>query len=408
MVTTGCCLVLLRRRDRTDWTAGSRLGWRWVAAGDRADGFPAAEPTSGLTGTRCARVRVPSGSFRMRVVQTVGAGSFASTYGTAVSVRLVAVGAPFSAAYQRWTIGIRSPALAERAVVLVHEQSSLAVKVALDFRANFLAGLVDHHRVVRRLVESLGRSARANRAAFLVSREFAIRLAERYGQTGVEVGGRLLGGHIVVGLLVGDAAADGTIVFVRLVSVFAVDRATLHRRLARGFRFDEGTVRRDRAVRTAFARLRGDRVFAGFAHRFLTDDLLLLANAAHAVGLLPSLAGLLRLLIVDTVSCRFLSRLHRLGPIHRFRWNAVVSGTTVSRRSKIRRLDLHRMFARWTYRRRTVRQAFAITVLVWYTVIWTFGTADVLSDGATEDEQRGQSGRSHVVQSFPGWHSRQN
>lgn len=303
VVTNGCCLVLLRGRDRTDRTAGSGLGWRRIAAGDRADGFPATEPTSGLTGTRCTRVRVPSGSFGMRVVQTIGAGSFAPTYGTAVSVRLVAVGTPFPAAHQGRTIGIRSPALAERAVVLVHEQSSLAVKVALDFRANFLAGLVDHHRVVRGLVESLRRFARANRTAFVVSREFAVRLAERNGQTRVEVGGRLFGGAVLVVLLVGDAAADGTIVFVRLVSVFAVDRATLHRQsLARGFRFDEGAVHRDRTVGTAFARLRCDRVFAGFAHRLLTGDLLLLANAAHAIGGLPSLAGLLRLLFVDTVS----------------------------------------------------------------------------------------------------------
>lgn len=228
--------VLLRRHDRANRTAGSGLGWQGVAASDRADRFSAAEQTSGLASARGARVRVPGRSFGMRSVLAIGAGSFTPTYRTAAPVRLVSVGAPFPASDQRRTVGLRGPALAERAVVLVHEQAPLAVQVALHLRADSLAGLVNHDRLVRGLVEGLGSPAGANLAAFLVPGEVAVRVAGRHRQTGIGLDGRQFGGRVLVSLLVGDAAANGTIVFVGLVSVFAVDRAAVHRRLARGLR----------------------------------------------------------------------------------------------------------------------------------------------------------------------------
>lgn len=102
-----------------------------------------------------------------------------STHWTAAFVRLVAKGASFPASEQRRTIRRVwfLPTLAKRAVVLVHDQSTFAVQVALYFGANLLAGGI----VDRQSVEGGGRllysSAGAHRATILVSRNLAVRLA---------------------------------------------------------------------------------------------------------------------------------------------------------------------------------------------------------------------------------------
>lgn len=195
-------------RNWTDRTASSRLRRQRVVASYRADGLLAAELPAGFATARGARVRMPSRSFRVRSVEVVGAGGTTathlrsivyreyqfepyrgyerkeetketSTHWTAAFVRLVAKGASFPASEQSRTtrrVWFLST-LAKRAVVLVHDQSTLAVQVALYFGADlFAGGIVD-----RQSVEGGGRllhsSADAHWAAILVSRNLAVRLA---------------------------------------------------------------------------------------------------------------------------------------------------------------------------------------------------------------------------------------
>lgn len=145
-------------RNWTDRTAGSRLRRQRIVASYRADRLFATELPAGFASARDARVRMPSRSFRVRSVKVVGAGGTTathlrpivyreyrfepyrgyerketSTHWTAAFVRLVAKGASFPASEQRrttrrvWFL----PTLTKRAVVLVHDQSTFAVQVAL-------------------------------------------------------------------------------------------------------------------------------------------------------------------------------------------------------------------------------------------------------------------------------------
>lgn len=214
--------VVFQGGNRTGGTTGSRLRRQRVVAGHGADDLFADEPSSGLAGTGGARIRMPAGSLRMRAVPMVRAVSSTATYGTAAFVRLVTQGATFPAADQRRTARVRRSTLAKRAVVLVHDQPSFAVQIALHFRTDFLARLVDRRAVVRRLVENLRTLAGAHRAASFVLDEVAVEATlRRLGTIVVVVGvGRAIGRR-VVDILRFDAAADGAVVFVVRVSVLA-------------------------------------------------------------------------------------------------------------------------------------------------------------------------------------------
>ena len=167
-------LVPLHGRNWTDRTTGSRLRRQRIVTGYRADGFSAAQPSSSLAGARGAGVRMPSGSFRMRLVQAVRAGGPTAAYGAAAFVGLVAKAASFPTSFDGRTAGVRYSALAERAVVLVHDQPPLAVQVAVHFGTNLLPSLVGHDGFVCGLVESRGCLAGAHRATALVLSEVAV------------------------------------------------------------------------------------------------------------------------------------------------------------------------------------------------------------------------------------------
>lgn len=137
---------------------------------------------------------MPSGSFRMRLVQAVRAGGSTAaylngqvasivsirqrergyTYGAAAFVGLVAKAASFPASADGRTADVRYSALAKRAVVLVHDQPPLAVQVAVHFGTNLLPSLVGYDGFVCRLVESRGSLAGAHRATTLVLGEVAV------------------------------------------------------------------------------------------------------------------------------------------------------------------------------------------------------------------------------------------
>jgi len=97
------------------------------------------------------------------------------THGAAALVRLVAEAAPLPAFEEGRATGGRWLALAESAVVLVHEETVLAVKVALEFGADALASItvsvqvgVVARRITRRCL------ARAHRAAVLVLQQVTV------------------------------------------------------------------------------------------------------------------------------------------------------------------------------------------------------------------------------------------
>ena len=167
-------LVPLRGRNWTDRTTGSRLRRQRIATGYRADGFSAAQPSSSFAGARGAGVWMPSGSFRMRLVQAVRAGGSTAAYGAAAFVGLVAKAASFPTSVDGRTAGVRYSALAKRAIVLVHDQPSLAVQVAIHFGTNLLPSLVGYDGFVSGLAESRGSLAGAHRATTLVLGEVAV------------------------------------------------------------------------------------------------------------------------------------------------------------------------------------------------------------------------------------------
>lgn len=300
-------LVLLQRRNWTDRTTGSRFRRQRIATSYRADGLSAAESTSGLACARGARVRMPGRSFGMRLVRVIGTGGSTAAYRTAAFVRLVAKGASFPASHQRWTVRVRCPALAERAIVLVHHQSAFAVQVAFHFGADLLSGLVDQDTVVGGFVEGLRCLAGAYRATSLVLHEVAVQATVRQLRADlVDVRGRLHRCGVLV-LLWHDAAAERAIDRVVRVSMVARQVAVFQGVSARwlgfgfGFGFGERRVRRYRTVGATLPRIRWYSVLAGLAHRFLTGHSTLLADAAQAVRLLPSFAQVLRLVLVDAV-----------------------------------------------------------------------------------------------------------
>ena len=395
-------LVLLQRRNWTGGATSTRFRRQRVLASHRADGFSTTESPSGLAGACGARIRTPGRSLWMRLVQMVRAGRSTATYRTAAFVRLVSKGAPFPASDQRRTARVRFPALAERAIVLVHHQSPLAVEVALHFRTDFLACLVDQHAVVRRLVENLRSFAGAHRAASLVFREVAVQATVR--QFGADFVG--IGTGIVVAVLLGlEAAADGTIVLPVGVSMLAGQRASFQGRPTRRLRLGKGGVGRWWTMRTTLARIRWNGVLAGFTHRLMTGHSVFLANAALAVRLLPSFAHLPRLVLVYAVFRRFRWFLAgRLYPRHRFCRDAIVTGATATGRIGIRWLHLQRSFTRRTFDRWTAGRAFAFALLSFHAILRTFGSTRFPDGTTTEDQQCSYSRRSH--DGFPFWNAR--
>lgn len=215
--------VSFRRRNWTDWTTSSRLRGQRIVASYRANSLFAAELPSGFAGARGTRVLMPGRSFRMRSVKMVHAGSTTATHRTAAFVRLVTKGASFPASEQRRAARrVRFPALAERAVVLVHHQSPFAVQVALYLGTNLLPLVVrGHGDVGDRLLEGFHTLASAHRAPVFVLRDLAVDLAtRRFRANLVVVGSRTLRHRRVV-VLGFVATAHRAIIFVRGVTTLA-------------------------------------------------------------------------------------------------------------------------------------------------------------------------------------------
>lgn len=90
----------------------------------------------------------------------------------AALVRLVAEATALPASYERRATGGGRLALAEGAVVLVHDEAPFAVEVALDLGTDPLVVAARQGGVVRRVTRR--RLARAHRAAVLVLDEVAV------------------------------------------------------------------------------------------------------------------------------------------------------------------------------------------------------------------------------------------
>lgn len=281
-------IVLLVSRDRTHRAASARFRWQWIIAGNRADGFLAIKPPAKLASARGAAVRMPSRSLRTRLVQMIRARSSTAAYEAAAFVCLVSVAASLSAPEQRWATNGGRLALAEGAVVLIHGETLFAVEAADELGADPF--VVQRAFVCRGIMWQ--RLTGAHWATILVLNEVAVQSAVRQIRTNFVIFRHIVG-----------ALADRTIILIRAEAV-----ETFHLAVVQGPASVAGTliegavVCRWWTVRTALARIRRYRVFAGFAHGHLAGrDPVLVADASAAVILLPFFAKFPRDAFVNTV-----------------------------------------------------------------------------------------------------------
>lgn len=211
----------------------------------------------------------------MRLIESIDAARLTATYRAAAFVGLVSEGALLPAYGYAGTVGVR-PALAQSAIVLVHEEAALAMKIALEFRASrFVVGYDVVVGVCRDNSPGYGVLATANRTSTLVPPEHTVQVAVRQLRASLRV-------LLVVFPL--DALASATAGCIGDVTVATVQLAVIQRAAScvGGYR---------RASRATLAGSRGRRVVAVLAHGRDAGRAAVGASATDARAVLPILPG---------------------------------------------------------------------------------------------------------------------
>lgn len=115
----------------------------------------------------------------MRLVQMIHARSSTAAYRTTAFVRFVTETTSFSASDKRRTTCGGRLAFAESAVVLVHDETAFAVKIAFDLGTNLLVVSRIRGGIVGRWIITRRRLTSAHRATVLVLDEVAVQSTVR-------------------------------------------------------------------------------------------------------------------------------------------------------------------------------------------------------------------------------------